>query len=258
MPPEIPKSQQLVNIAAEILRENTTGNQAMHIDDIVNKAMKTNRNMNLPADVLKRNLSQAMADHVKRKNIKPLFRRNTVPGKKKGWYKLLPAGRSPSPVKIAAPSNVKVSELCIGAGGEFAVASRLCFAGFNVMVPMMDLGVDWVAEKGGQYFDIQVKTSETAKSKTDGSYTTYSFSIRSSIFEKHIRNTWYVFVIRHKNTDLSFVVVSGLILENLRNNQKIKGKESLSIQISVDKSRKNYSLNGEHANSWVNRFDSIK
>lgn len=46
----------------------------------------------------------------------------------------------------------------IGKVGELDIMSEFIKEGFEVFVPLVDKGVDFVAKKGDQYFEIQVKT----------------------------------------------------------------------------------------------------
>jgi len=67
---------------------------------------------------------------------------------------------------------MKLSNRQIGAVGVARVAGALFRNGYSVLTPMEDfVGYDLVAEKGGKFIRIQVKTT----SKTEGDKTYYRF-----------------------------------------------------------------------------------
>lgn len=248
---ELSRNQQLLNIAVEILREHSP-RAPLHVDEITEFAIASNRNLGLSGEDFKRYLNQALLAHVNSKGP-AVIARNKKEGKTKGYYRLTEKGRLSQPP--VAPKEIEdVSKAFAGAGGEFATAAQLCFAGYNVSKPAIDMGVDLLAEKDGRIFNIQVKTAspQDANGKSN-----FSFSIQERIFQRNIANTWYVFVMRHSQIDLDFAVVSGTVLSNWRQAKKIPGKD-LSVQISCDKTRKNFTLCGENLNHLVNNFKEIR
>ena len=73
-------------------------------------------------------------------------------------------------MKNGVNAKVKLNNRQIGAVGVARVAGALFRNGYSVLVPMEDFGhgYDMVAEKGGRFFRLQVKT--TAKAETEKLY----------------------------------------------------------------------------------------
>ena len=247
------KSQQLLDITIEIFREYSP-RKPLHVDDITKFAINSNRNLNLSFEDFKTSVNQAILNHLNSKKSPLLITRNKEEGKTKGYYKLTDKGRQPQ-VLIVSQDIQEVNDNFAGVGGEFAVAAQLCFAGYNVSKPAIDIGIDWLAEKDGRFFNVQVKTS-SSPSTVNGQFL-FNFSIKERIFSRHITNTWYIFVMRHSQTLMDFAVIPGPVLYNWRSEKKIPGKDSLSIQISCDKTRKNFSLHNANLNHLINNFSSI-
>ena len=90
----------------------------------------------------------------------------------------------------------KISTQYTGKAGEHRVVSELLFRGYNASIMDVDEGLDIVATKERNLYNIQVKTSNESK------IWTHISDIRISSFEKHNRNnTYYIFVLRGKKTD---------------------------------------------------------
>lgn len=124
--------------------------------------------------------------------------------------------------KAVEEEKEQKNTLYTGKAGEHLVVSELLFRGFNASIMSVDEGLDIVATKGEHLYNIQVKTAN----KND--YNTYVFDLRISSFERHNRNnTFYIFVLREKNT--RFVILPYLDIQ--------KNVDQKNILI-IDKSRK--------------------
>ena len=89
----------------------------------------------------------------------------------------------------------EISTQYTGKAGEHRVVSELLFRGYNASIMNVDEGLDIVATKDGKLFNIQVKTSNENK------FGMHISDIRISSFEKHnTNNTYYIFVLRGKET----------------------------------------------------------
>lgn len=249
------RNRQLLNIAVDIFREFSP-RKPLHVDEIAAIAISSNRNLGMSSEEFKNRVNQALLSHVNSKAKGTLLiTRNREEGKIKGYYKLTEKGRLPQP-PVTTQEIKEVSDNFAGTGGEFAVAAQLCFAGYNVSKPAIDVGIDWLAEKEGSFFNIQVKTSSTPQ-KTNGQQT-FNFQIKEKIFQRHISNTWYVFVMRFSQIDMAFAVIPGSVLNNWRRENRIRGKDILSIQITSDKNKKTFSLLGANLNHLMNNFNDIR
>ena len=80
----------------------------------------------------------------------------------------------------------------IGKAGEHAVLSELLFLGYNAALMSVDVGVDIVATKNNEIYNIQVKTRNISKR-----HDAFHFNLRIVSFERHnAGRTFYVFVLR--------------------------------------------------------------
>ena len=201
------RNRQLLNIAVDIFREFSP-RKPLHVEEITELAISSNRNLGMSSEEFKNRINQALLSHLNSKGPL-LITRNKEAGKTKGYYKLTEKGRLPQP-PVATQEIKEVS--------------------------------DWLAEKEGSFFNIQVKTSSTPQ-KANGQQT-FNFQIKEKIFQRHISNTWYVFVMRFSQIDMAFAVIPGSVLNNWRRENRIRGKDILSIQITSDKNRKTFSLLG--------------
>ena len=79
-----------------------------------------------------------------------------------------------------------------GKAGEHVVLSELLFRGYNAALMSVDVGVDLVATKNNEIFNIQVKTRNIGK-KDDA----FHFNLRIASFERHnAGRTFYIFILR--------------------------------------------------------------
>ncbi len=90
----------------------------------------------------------------------------------------------------------------IGKAGEHAVLSELLFRGYNAALMSVDVGVDIVATKDNETFNIQIKTRNISK-KHDA----FHFNLRIASFERHnAGRTFYVFILR-ENSKLDYLIL---------------------------------------------------
>lgn len=94
----------------------------------------------------------------------------------------------------------------IGTAGEHLVVSELLFRGYNASTMSVDEGLDIVATKTNNLYNIQVKTANVNK------FNRYVYDIRKISFEKFgAGNTFYIFVLRGKKTN--FLILPSMEIE---------------------------------------------
>lgn len=239
----------ILTTARDILRDNK---KAMHVNEIAEEAVMSARNQGMTAEVFSKKLSGALAAHLKLKKQKPVFMR--VEGKKKGirkkgCYRLKREVQKTIAARIEVPDAEKAF---VGKGGEYAVMSELLFWGFNVSLMSVDYGIDVIAQKLSNFYNIQVKTA----TEQDGRK--FSYSIKKSSFGAYDNSaTYYVFVMR-KKMDCLFAIFTSSKIHELKEAGKITGKSSLSISITVDEKWKIYRLNNVDITRNVNDFGLIR
>jgi len=233
------------------------GRQA-HIKDIAIAAMAKNINLNLSADDFAAKAGAALAAHVKRKSGLVFARvaskkdaKGKVTAYKRGVYRLRieRGSQSPLAMPVAAPTDSGF----VGKAGELAVMSELLFWGYNASLMAVDKGVDIIAEKGGHYYHIQVKT---ALQRADGKY---QFTIKKSAFDANAKNnTYYAFLMRTPAGN-RFAIVPSAHLQIQRNLGNIKDGDSLSISISHNNKENHFSLNGrDNITPFIGNFGIIQ
>lgn len=90
----------------------------------------------------------------------------------------------------------------IGKAGEHAVLSELLFRGYNAALMSVDVGVDIMASKNNETFNIQVKTRNISKR-----HDAFHFNLRIVSFERHnAGRTFYIFILR-ENDQLDYVIL---------------------------------------------------
>lgn len=195
----------------------------------------------LAKDVKKRPASSANFARVK----------NNRGGFKSGIYRLKRKKEikpTPTPVPV-------VTSQYTGAAGENAVISELLFYGYNASRTMVDDGIDVIASKDGQYFHIQVKTSNKNAD-------TFTFTVsQSSLNAKAEFRTFYIFVMRD-NDGLryfnDYLIFPSNELEKYKDSNVIKGKGSLSIRIQKDERGRYVLNNNQEVTISVNTFAQLK
>lgn len=89
----------------------------------------------------------------------------------------------------------------IGKAGEYAVASELLFRDYNISMMSVDEGIDIIASKNDNTYNIQVKTSH------ENQFKRYVSDIRISSFERHnTSNTFYIFVLKSEEYGASYLI----------------------------------------------------
>lgn len=90
----------------------------------------------------------------------------------------------------------------IGKAGEHAVLSELLFRGYNAALMSVDVGVDIVATKDNETFNIQIKTRNISKK-----HEAFYFNLRIASFERHnAGRTFYIFILR-ENSKLDYLIL---------------------------------------------------
>lgn len=239
----------ILETARDILRDKK---KAMHVNEIAEEAVNSARNQGMTAEVFSKKLLGALAGHLKLKTQKPVFMR--VEGKKKGtmkkgYYRLKREVQKTIAARVEVPEAEKAF---VGKGGEYAVMSELLFWGFNVSLMSVDHGIDVIAQKENNFYNIQVKTSV----EQDGRK--FSFSIKRSSFAAYDNSsTFYVFVMR-KKMDCFFAIFPSSKIHELKEAGKIAGKSSLSISITADEKWNSYRLNGVDVTMNINDFSLVR
>ena len=131
--------------------------------------------------------------------------------------------------------------------------SELLFWGFNVSRMSVDSGVDIVACKDNQYFNLQVKTS----SSQDG--LRFSFSIKKQSFDANDKaSTFYVFVMR-KKLSCDYAILPSSYVQTLIGAGEIGNSPVLSLTITVDERGRRFVLNGNtDINLFINNFGVVR
>lgn len=144
----------------------------------------------------------------------------------------------------------------VGKAGEHAVLSELLFRGYNASLMSVDVGVDLVATKNNEIFNIQVKTRNISKK-----YDAFHFNLRIASFERHnAGRTFYIFLLR-ENGKLDYLILPLHQVEKSIEEEFIHvvGKGKL-YRITIKKRDGKVYL-GRRENDvsyYVNRWDIIK
>lgn len=239
----------ILTTARDILRE---GGTPMHVNDMADGAVHANQNLGMTADVFAKKLASALARHMKLKTQTPIFAKvqNKNGSYKKGIYRLKQERSRPAAANVEPPS---VSGAFIGRAGEYAVMSELLFWGYNVSLMSVDSGVDVVACKDNQYFNLQVKTA----SAQDGGR--YLFTIKKSSFDANDKaSTFYVFVMR-KKLSCDFAILPSNYVQTLLMAGEIGANPTMSLTITADQKGRRFVLNGNtDLNIFINNFGIVR
>ncbi len=144
----------------------------------------------------------------------------------------------------------------IGKAGEHSVISELLFRGYNAALMSVDVGIDIVATRNNELFNIQVKTRNISKK-----HEAYYFNIRIASFERHnAGKTFYIFVLREKGK-LDYLILPLFQIEKSIEEEYIHvvGKGKL-YRINIKK-RKGKVYLGRRENDvsyYLNRWEIIK
>lgn len=243
----------VLQVARDILKNS--GLKGLHVQSIAEIAVAQNKNMGLTVEEFQKKVQVALSGNLKLKATKPSFmavKQTKGPRKgkpKQGWYRLKVERASPVSKTVYLPQAHKSF---IGKAGEYAVMSELLFWGFNASIMTVDDGIDIVANKDNKFFHIQVKT---ATRQENGKY---SFTINQTSFKRYdTTNVFYVFVLRDGLKNEFIIIPSGQIKYFVKTG-KIAGASVLSITITADSKKSEYTLNGkETLTPFYGKFGEI-
>jgi len=143
-----------------------------------------------------------------------------------------------------------------GKAGEHSVLSELLFRGYNAALMSVDVGVDIVATKNNELFNIQVKTRNISKR-----HDAFHFNLRIVSFERHSAGkTLYIFVLREKSR-LDYLIVPLLELEKAIEQEfvHVVGKGKLyRITITRRQGKIYLGRRDNEVSYYLNRWEIIK
>lgn len=97
--------------------------------------------------------------------------------------------------ELSLEEEVEIEGGYTGQAGEHAVLSELLFRGYNASLMTVDTGVDILAIKNNEVFNIQVKTGNISRA-----HNAFFFNLRIASFERNnAGRTFYIFVLRERN-----------------------------------------------------------
>lgn len=144
----------------------------------------------------------------------------------------------------------------IGKAGEHAVLSELLFRGYNAALMSVDVGVDIVASKNNDVFNIQVKTRNISK-KHDA----FHFNLRIVSFERHnAGRTFYVFILR-EGGKLNYIILPLNEIEKSIDEEFIHVVGNGKLYRITIKKRDNRIYLGRKENDvsyYLNKWETIK
>jgi hypothetical protein len=158
--------------------------------------------------------------------------------------------------EVESEAEAEIEGGYIGRAGECAVLSELLFRGYNGALMSVDTGIDILATKDSEVFNIQVKTRNVNKR-----YNTFDFNLRIVSFERHnTGRTFYIFVLREKGK-LDYLILPLNEVEKAIQQEfvNIVGKGKL-YRITI-KRRENKIYLGRKENEmtyYLNRWEIIK
>lgn len=104
--------------------------------------------------------------------------------------------------ELSSTEEVEVEGGYVGRAGEHAVLSELLFRGYNASLMAVDTGIDILATRNNEVFNIQVKTRNISRT-----HRAFFFNLRIASFERHnAGRTFYIFILRVKNK-LDFLIL---------------------------------------------------
>ena len=104
--------------------------------------------------------------------------------------------------EIETEAEAEIEGGYIGKAGEHAVLSELLFRGYNAALMSVDTGIDILATRENETFNIQVTTRNISKR-----HDAFHFNIRIASFERHSAGrTFYIFLLR-ENHELDFLIL---------------------------------------------------
>ncbi|MCA0184834.1 MAG: hypothetical protein LCH90_02390 [Proteobacteria bacterium] len=242
----------ILEIAREIL---STCKAPMHVGEISEEAVRSNRSLQLSKDDFQKKLSGALAANLKTSS--PSFAKvpSKTGGLKKGVYRLK-VRRAASSTKPLQPKETITppSANFLGKAGEHAVMAELLYRGFNASLMAVDEGVDIVAAKNNEYFHIQVKTSSQS---VNGKYT---FFIKNAAFEANNGGkVFYILVMRSSEGVVKFAVIPSMQLAINRDSGVVGGTNGISLFVTPDEKGRSFVMNkGQNIDHFINNFSLIR
>ncbi len=156
-------------------------------------------------------------------------------------------------------SSAEESELeggYTGKAGEHAVLSELLFRGYNASLMEVDVGIDILATKKNEVFNIQVKTRNISKR-----HEAFFFNLRIASFERHnAGRTFYIFILR-QNKKLDYLILPLHELERCIEEEFIHTVGNGKLYRVTVKRRQSKIYIGRRENDvsyYLNRWDIIK
>lgn len=229
----------------------TASSREWTVDEIVAKVVDDKNNQGKAPEGLRAILGRVLYQNSESRKPLVLRPKNNRGGKKSMTYKLNSAGKEMLRPNIATFS-VDLPTQWTGAAGEHATAAFLLFSGYNVSRPAADVGVDLIAEKGGKYWAIQVKTTFLRDGKA-------SFKITKDAFERTEKlGMLYVFVIKTiEGNDLDFIILPYHRIAESKSMQPYAAKGK-TIVVTVERKAGRYYFDGADVNYFTNAFDKIE
>lgn len=158
--------------------------------------------------------------------------------------------------ELNSEEEVEVEGGYIGKAGEHAVLSELLFRGFNASLMEVDTGVDILATKENEVFNLQVKTRNVSKR-----HDAYFFNIRIASFERHNSGrTFYIFLLRNKGK-LDYLILPLVEIEKNIDQDFIKVVGNGKIYRVTIKERDGKICLGRNENDvtyYLNQWEVIK
>lgn len=138
----------------------------------------------------------------------------------------------------------------IGAAGELRVMSELLLRGYNADHITIDNGIDIRATKGGNVYEIQVKTVTELKTGNK-----FVVTIRKDAFERAGGpQVYYVFVLRNRHNGITYVTASNKAMKTMIENGSITtNKAGYQAQFTVK--GESLFLRNENVDKHVNDWD---
>ena len=120
-------------------------------------------------------------------------------------------------IELTAIKKEKVGSGFTGKAGEHYVTSELLFRGYNASIMTVDIGMDVIATKENKLFSLQVKTSNLSRNNL------FAFDMRKVSLERNYAgNVFYIFVMIHKDSSKSSLILPSNKIEELVHSNAIK------------------------------------
>lgn len=242
----------ILDMAQAILEKE---GKPLHYREIATRIMAIDPNLGDDLDkVAPFIVAKLLANTKKKDKSTVIFQRipNGNGGFKAGIYGV--KKKATKPMLTPTPELLSLQTMYTGKAGEYGVFSELLYWGYNPAMMVVDDGIDIIASKGSNFFNIQVKTANPNQNGNFG------FKITQHIFENHENNkTFYVLVLRRvvKGRQLSdYVIMPSSEIRRLINLNYITSKKDIAFSISVENNE--FKVNGKHDLAGINDFALIR